>query len=103
MKKLEIKEVQRKVNEYFKRGKFKGWPKFVILARLEEEISEIGRIMSVEEGFRERWKIDNMNYEDEFGDALFQLVHLANGCDVDLDKSLKHVFAKYEKYIRKNE
>ncbi|MFH1917166.1 MAG: hypothetical protein ABIJ21_07945 [Nanoarchaeota archaeon] len=42
-----------------------------------------------------------MNYTDEFGDALFQLVHLANLCNVDLDKSINHAFKKYDKYTQK--
>ena len=100
---MEIEEMQKKVKNYFDETGFEVWPKFAILARLEEEISEIGRIISVDEGLREKWKVDNMNYEDEFGDALFQLVHLANQCDVDLKKSVEHVFKKYEKYMNKND
>lgn len=97
-----MSEIQEKVKNYFKKGNFKEWPKFVVLARLEEEISEIGRIISVQEGYREQHKIDNLDIEDEFGDALFQLIHLANMCNVGIDKALKKVFEKYEKYITKN-
>lgn len=95
-----LEEAQSKVKEYFEKGNFAVWPRFAILARLEEEISEIGRIISVEEGLREKSKIDNMNYEDEFGDAFFQLIHLANQCDVNVNDCLEHVFTKYEKYIK---
>jgi len=82
------------VKEYFETSGFKIWPRFAILARLEEEISEIGRIISVDEGLRQKWKVDNLNYTDEFGDALFQLIHLANQCDVDIDEAVEHVFKK---------
>ena len=98
---MELKEAQINVKKYFEESDFKVWPKFAILARLEEEISEIGRIISVEEGLREKWKIDNMNYTDEFGDALFQLIHLANQCDVDIEDAMKQVFEKYEEYKKK--
>ena len=98
---MDMSEAQQKVKEYFEKGDFKVWPKFAILARLQEEISEIARIISVEEGLREKSKVDNMNYVDEFGDALFQLIHLANQCNVDLNESLDYVFKKYEKYIEK--
>lgn len=98
---MEIKEAQNKAKKYFEENNFKIWPKFAILARLEEEISEIGRIISVEEGLRETWKVDNMNYTDEFGDAMFQLIHLANQCDVDLEKAMKQVFKKYDAYGKK--
>lgn len=98
---MEIKEFQKKAQEYFVKNNFKVWPRFVILARLEEEISEIGRIISVEEGFREKWKVDNLDYVDEFGDALFQLTHLANECGVDLNIAMQKVLKKYSKYAKK--
>jgi NTP pyrophosphatase (non-canonical NTP hydrolase) len=97
---MELKEVQHNVEDYFKRSGYKIWPRFAILARLQEEISEIGRIISVDEGLRQKWKVDNMNYTDEFGDALFQLIHLANQCDVDVEEALKYAFKKYEKNIK---
>ena len=96
---MEVKEFQRQVKDHFEKSGFKVWPKFASIVRLQEEISEIARIVSVEEGLREKWKVDNMNYTDEFGDALFQLVHLANQCDVDLDESIAYVMKKYQKYI----
>ena len=98
---MDMKEAQQKAKEFFQRGNFKVWPRFAIVARLYEEIAEIARIISVEEGLREKWKVDNMNYVDEFGDTLFQLIHLANQCNVDLNEALDFVFAKYEKYIEK--
>jgi len=104
---MELKECQSDVKKYFEilkhnRG-LKPWPKFVILARLQEEISEIARIISVEEGYRGKSKIDNMNYIDEFGDALFQLIHLANECNVDLEKSWNYTKKKYSKYLSKKD
>ena len=102
---MELNDCQLDVKEYFKkleenRG-LKPWPRFVVLARLQEEISEIARIISVEEGYRENKKIDNMNSVDEFGDALFQLVHLANLSDVNLESSWDYVTKKYSKYLKK--
>lgn len=95
---MELKEAQESVKKYFRDTGFKEWPRFAVLARLNEEISEIGRIISVEEGLREKWKVDNMDYKDEFGDALFQLIHLANQCNVDIEESMNHVLKKYEEY-----
>jgi hypothetical protein len=43
--------------------------------------------MSVEEGYREKWKVKNMNYSDEFRDAPFQLALLANLCNVNQEES----------------
>ncbi|MFT4308324.1 MAG: hypothetical protein ACMXYM_03060 [Candidatus Woesearchaeota archaeon] len=103
---MDLKVCQSDVKEYFaqleeNRG-LKPWPRFVILARLEEEISEIGRIISVEEGYRQRSKVEGMNYTDEFGDALFQIVHLANECGVDLGESWEHMRSKYENYTKRS-
>jgi len=96
---MELNEAQNKTQEFFEKSGNKIWPKFAIVARLQEEISEIARIISVEEGLREKSKIDNMNYVDEFGDALFQLIHLANQCGVDINESMEFVLKKYQKYI----
>ena len=96
---MELKKFQQLVKDYFDKNNIEPWNKFAILARLEEEISEIGRIVSVDEGLREEWKIDNMNRVDEFGDALFQLIHLANQMDVDIEEAVSHVLKKYSKYI----
>ena len=98
---MELKKAQIKTEEYFKKSGFKKWPKFVILARLFEEISEIEKILSVKEGYREKWKANEMDFEEEFGDALFQLFHLANECGIDMDSAFKKVLKKYEKYYKK--
>ncbi len=100
---MDMKTAEGRVKEYFDGSGFPVWPRFAILARLQEEIAEIGRIISVEEGLREEWKVDNMDAEDEFGDAFFQLIHLANQCGVDADAALRRVFRKYDKYRKKAE
>ena len=101
---MTLKQCQEDAKEYFIQAEKllgrKTWPRFVILARLEEELSEIARIMSVEEGYRPASKIDNMDMSDEFGDALFQLVHLANQCNIDLENSWTQVMEKYAKYLK---
>jgi|GEM_PF-1154506 NTP pyrophosphatase (non-canonical NTP hydrolase) len=30
-----------------------------------------------------------MNFTDEFGNALFQLIHLANQCDVNISEAIE--------------
>ncbi|MGM5480565.1 MAG: MazG nucleotide pyrophosphohydrolase domain-containing protein [Nanobdellota archaeon] len=100
---MELQKAQEEVNKYFELSGHKVWPRFAIIARLQEEISEIARIISVDEGLRQQSKIDNMNYTDEFGDALFQLIHLANQCDVDIEKSMEYVIEKYKQYIPKDD
>ncbi|MFH1917165.1 MAG: hypothetical protein ABIJ21_07940 [Nanoarchaeota archaeon] len=42
---MEINEAQQKIKMHFEKSGFIIWPRFVVLARLEEEISEIGRIL----------------------------------------------------------
>lgn len=98
---MELKEAQQKVEEYFRKSGFEKWPAFVMIARMQEEIVEIARIISVQEGYRSKDKIDNMDIEDEFGDALFQLALLANQQNVDLSKAMARTFKKYDKYIKK--
>ncbi|MFP4118357.1 MAG: MazG nucleotide pyrophosphohydrolase domain-containing protein [Candidatus Woesearchaeota archaeon] len=41
-----------------------------------------------------------MDCVDEFGDALFQLMHLANQMDVDLEEAMEKVLKKYSEYVK---
>ena len=74
------------------------WSRFVILIRLEEEISEITRIMFIDELIKNCWKADNIDYIDEFGDAFVQLAHLANESCAVLEESWKNIMWEYARY-----
>ena len=95
---MEIKEVQEQVERWFEMAKTDKWPKFVIFARLVEEIGEIGKCMNVKEGYQNK-KVSEI--DDEFGDAFFTFILLANEYNLDLDKAFEGVMKKYEKYIKK--
>ena len=93
---MDLKEAQKKVDEWFEKSGSKKWPKFVIFARIIEEMGEIGKCMNVREGYQKK-KVSEL--DDEFGDALFSLIALANEYNLDLNEVMEKVFEKYNKYI----
>ena len=69
------------------------WDKFEILARLTEELGEVSAALQRSEGLRPRSQQTDL--PGEMGDVLFTLAALANVCDVELDRSVEGVLAKY--------
>ncbi|MEK6933088.1 MAG: MazG nucleotide pyrophosphohydrolase domain-containing protein [Nanoarchaeota archaeon] len=94
---MDLKEAQKKVDKWFEKAGAEKWPKFVIFARLVEEIGEISKCMNVKEGYQKK-EVSNLN--DEFGDALFTFILLANEYDLDLNEVMEDVLEKYRKYIK---
>ncbi len=94
---MDLKQAQEKVNEWFEKSGAEKWPKFVIFARLVEEIGEVGKCMNVKEGYQKK---EVSKLKDEFGDALFTLILLANEYNLDLNEAMEQVLKKYDKYIK---
>ncbi len=103
VRKMSLALYQEEVKNYLlkleENKNIKLWPKFVIIASLYDKISEISKIISVEEGYREKWKVENLDLTDEFGSALFHFIRLANSCNVDLEQSWDHIMEKYKKLL----
>ena len=93
---MDLKEAQDSVDEWFKKSGSEKWPKFVIFARVVEELGEIGKCMNVKEGYQNK-KVSEL--DDEFGDALFSFILLANEYNLDLNKVMKRVIDKYNHYL----
>ena len=71
------------------------------LARLAEEIGELGRELNFEFGDKPRAAKDTAgSVADELGDVLFVVVLLANYLDIDLLAALNGTLEKYEQRPR---
>lgn len=74
------------------------WPPLANLARLFEECGEVARAVNQLQGSK-KLKLGEIqaNLSEEIGDALYTLLVLANSLDVDVEKSLTDVLAKYQR------
>lgn len=93
---MELREAQRRVDEWIGRFEEGYWPPLTNLARLMEEVGELARVLNHEFGHKTK-KDDEPHQElaEELADVLFGILVLANERDVDLDAALKRVLEKY--------
>ena len=94
---MELRSVQREVDEYigqFKEGYF---PPLVNLARLTEEVGELARELNHRFGPKTK-KPDEPEGDValELADILFVVVVLANQLGVDLQTAVERTLTKYE-------
>jgi NTP pyrophosphatase (non-canonical NTP hydrolase) len=106
---MEIKEAQRRVDEWISRFDEGYWPPLVNLARLVEEVGELSRELNHRYGSKVK-KADEPARELalEMADILFVLIALANEQGIDLDGALEAVLEKYrgrdsDRWKRKDE
>jgi NTP pyrophosphatase (non-canonical NTP hydrolase) len=76
------------------------WPKWNYFARLVEEVGEVGKVLSIQEGHREkRYELEKL--ETEMGDVLFVLLALANHLKIDMNDAIKQAMDKYTERVKK--
>ena len=95
---MEIKEAQRKVDEWIKTLGVRYFSEMTNLGILMEEVGELSRIMVRtygEQSFKETDK--NNELADEMADVLWVLICLANQTGVDLTLALEKNFEKKNK------
>ena len=90
-----MKEIQEKIKEMVKKFDLESSPEIRFID-LVSEIGELGKEILKGNGYgrKEFSKTDNL--ESEVGDALFSLICIANGLDIDLNEALDGVLTKYE-------
>ena len=93
---MEIRDAQRKVDEWISQFEEGYWPPLTNLARLIEEVGELAREFNHRFGSKTK-KPEEPNQELalELADVLFVLIVIANEQGVDLDKALESVLTKY--------
>jgi NTP pyrophosphatase (non-canonical NTP hydrolase) len=93
---MEIKEAQRRVDEWISGFEEGYWPPLVNLARLVEEVGELSRELNHRYGSKvKRADEPETDLALEMADVLFVLLALANEQDIDLDDALERTLEKY--------
>lgn len=93
---MEIKEMQRVVDQWIGQFEEGYWSPLSMLARLSEEVGELAREINHQYG--EKTKKPDEPIGDlalELADILFIVVCYANSLNIDLEDAFKRVMAKY--------
>ncbi|MDE0083195.1 MAG: nucleotide pyrophosphohydrolase [Gammaproteobacteria bacterium] len=93
---MELREAQRRVDEWIRSFEEGYWPPLVNLARLTEEVGELARELNHRYGPKKK-KPDEPEADLalELADVLFVLLVLANEQGIDLGEALERTLAKY--------
>lgn len=106
---MDLGEAQARVDAWISQFEEGYWPPLANLARLIEEVGELGRELN--HRFGHKPKRDEEPEQDlalEIGDVLFVLITLANSQGIDLSDALVRVLEKYrvrdgDRWVRKAE
>lgn len=93
---MDLREAQRRVDDWIGRFEEGYWPPLTNLARLMEEVGELARILNHQFGHKPK-KPDEPEQDlaEELADVLFVVLVLANERGIDLDEALGDVLEKY--------
>ena len=87
---MEIKEVQKIVDDWIKEYGVRYFDEMTNTAILMEEVGEVARIMARRYGEQSEKESDkNKDLGDEMADVLFVLVCLANQTGIDLEEAVR--------------
>ncbi len=93
---MEIRDAQRKVDEWISQFEEGYWPPLTNLARLIEEVGELARELNNRFGSKvKKPEEPKKELALERADILFVLIVIANEQGIDLDEALQSVLAKY--------
>ena len=93
-KKMEIRELQERVDAWIKEYGVRYFSELTNMACLTEEVGELARVMARRYGDQSFKAGENTDPADEMADVLWVLVCLANQTGVDLTAALEANFAK---------
>ena len=93
---MEIRDIQRQVDDYISQFREGYFPPLVNLARLTEEVGELARELNHRFGPKTK-KADEPEGDIalELGDIIFVCVVLANQLGIDLDEAVARTLGKY--------
>ena len=95
---MEIRDAQRKVDEWISQFEEGYWPPLTNLARLIEEVGELARELNHRFGSKiKKSEEPNQELALELADVLFVLIVIANEQGIDLDEALESVLTRYRK------
>lgn len=93
---MDLKEAQRRVDDWISQFEEGYWPPLANLARLVEEVGELAREINHRFGTKpKRPDEPDQDLAMELADVVFVLLCIANEQDIDLDEALERVLQKY--------
>ncbi len=93
---MDLREAQSRVDEWISQFEEGYWPPLANLARLIEEVGELGRELNHRFGNKpKRPDESDQDLALELADVLFVLITLANSQNIDLSDALEQVLEKY--------
>ncbi len=94
---LTLNDMQAIVDDWIGQWEEGYWPPLSNLARLTEEVGELGRVLNHVYGEKKKKEDEALgDIEMELGDILFVAVAIANSLDIDLEQSFRRVMEKYD-------
>lgn len=91
---MELKELQRKVDEWITTTGVRYFSELTNMAVLTEEVGELARVMSRRYGDQSFKEGEKDNLSDEIADILWVLAAIANQTGVDMEKAVEANFVK---------
>jgi NTP pyrophosphatase (non-canonical NTP hydrolase) len=92
-----MKELQKRIDEYYQKENWPYWNQHEILARLTEEVGELAREINHQYGPKKKKSDEAANtIEAEVGDILYALACLANSENFSLQEALEKSINKVE-------
>ncbi len=93
---MDLREAQDRVDAWISQFEEGYWPPLVNLARLVEEVGELGRELNHRYGSKtKRHDEPDQDLALELADVLFVLIAIANEQGIDLSEALERVLDKY--------
>ena len=93
---MELREAQRRVDDWISQFEEGYWPPLTNLARLIEEVGELAREMNHRFGHKTKKPGEpDQDLALELADILFVLLVIANEQGIDMSESLERVLDKY--------
>lgn len=93
---MEIKEMQREIDQWIGQFEEGYWHPLSMLARMTEEVGELAREINHQYGPKTKKATEaEGNLALELGDILFIVGCMANSLNIDLDKAFKQTMEKY--------
>lgn len=93
---MEIKEMQRQIDEYISQFKVGYFEPLALMARVSEEVGELAREINHHYGPKPKKPSEKFpSLNEEMGDVLFTILSMANALAIDMDEAFAYTMTKF--------
>jgi len=94
---VEMKEMQKQVDDYIGQFKVGYFSPLAMMARVTEEVGELAREINHYYGEKQKKSSeDEKEVSEELADVLFIIITMANALDIDLTEAFERTMEKFE-------